>query len=375
LSTIILYKCFKEIWLTFIPVMIQNTLAKILLAPFSFLYGMGVSLRDFFYRMELLKGIEFNIPVISVGNLSIGGAGKTPHIEYLVRLLKDYLNVATLSRGYKRKSKGFKFVEVSNSAEQVGDEPLQFKRKFPDILVSVSESRAFGIPEIIKYNPETQVVLLDDAFQHRSVKPGLNILLTEFHYPFTKDYLLPSGRLREWRSAYERADLIIVSKCPEDITKEEKANFIKDIKPFPNQKLFFSYYHYWQPYYILNPNYVTNLQSDWDVMLICAIARMEYLEDYLESKVNSVHSLAYEDHHFFTDFDVRHLKKSFDDMPSKKKLIITTEKDAMRLEMHKSFLIEHQLPVFVLPVEVRFHFEEGEQFNELIKSFLLNFKA
>jgi tetraacyldisaccharide 4'-kinase len=355
--------------------MIQNTLAKILLAPFSLLYGLGVSLRNFFYRVELLKGIEFNIPVISVGNLSIGGAGKTPHIEYLVRLLKDYLNVATLSRGYKRKSKGFKFVQPNNTAEQIGDEPLQFKRKFPDILVSVSESRAFGIPEIVKYHDDTQVILLDDAFQHRSVKPGLNILLTEFQYPFTRDYLLPSGRLREWRSAYERADVIIVSKCPEDITEEEKMNLKKEIELFPYQKIFFSYYYYLQPYYILNPDYVTTLQSDWDVMLICAIARKEYLEDYLETKVNSVHSLAYEDHHFFTDFDVNHLKKSFDAMPSKKKLIVTTEKDAMRLEMHKSFLAENQLPVFVIPVEVRFHFGEGEEFDRLVKDFLLNFKV
>lgn len=355
--------------------MIQSTLAKILLAPFAFLYGVGVSLRDFFYRAELLKGVEFNMPIISVGNLSIGGAGKTPHIEYLVRLLKDHLNVATLSRGYKRKSKGFKIVQPNHTAEQVGDEPLQFKRKFGDILVTVSESRTFGIPEIMKLQPDTQIILLDDAFQHRSVKPGLNILLTEFNHPFTRDFLLPSGRLREWPTAYRRADVIIISKCPEDITEEERRDMIAEINPFPNQQIFFSSYHYLQPYYILNRSYVTNLEKDWDILLICAIARTEYLEDYLESRVKSVKTLEYADHHFFTEFDVAHLKRNFEALKSNKKLIITTEKDAMRLEMHRNFLLEHKIPVFVLPVEVIFHFNESETFNDLVRNFLLNFKA
>jgi tetraacyldisaccharide 4'-kinase len=202
--------------------MIQNVLFKILMAPFSLLYGIGVSLRNTFYKTGVLKSISFNLPIISVGNLSVGGAGKTPHIEYLIRLLKDYLNVATVSRGYKRKTKGFLFVKPKMNAEQVGDEPLQFKRKFQDVAVTVSESRTFAIPEILGEHPDTQVVLLDDAFQHRSIKPGLNILLTEFSKPFTKDFLLPSGRLREWRSAYQRADVVVVSKCPREVTQEEK---------------------------------------------------------------------------------------------------------------------------------------------------------
>lgn len=354
--------------------MIQNTLIKILLAPFSLLYGFGISLRDFFYRRGLLKGIEFNVPVISVGNLSIGGAGKTPHIEYLIRLLKDYVEVATLSRGYKRKTKGFLTVHSQNTAKQVGDEPLQFKRKFPDIMVTVSESRTFAVPEIMKINPNMQVVLLDDAFQHRSIKPGMNILLTEFERPFTKDFLLPSGRLREWRSAYERADIIIVSKCPLDVTAEEKQQFRDDIKPLPHQKLYFTYYDYFPPYYVFNPRYVAPLKSDWDVILICAIARTDYLVGYLEEKVNSVTVLEYEDHHNFSKFDIGHLKSHYDALDSKKKIIITTEKDAMRLEEHRQYLVEHQLPIFSLPVEVKFHFEEGEDFDEGVRNYLLNFR-
>ncbi len=177
--------------------MLQSTLVKILLAPFSLLYGVGVSLRNYFYRQGILKAVDFDLPVISVGNLSVGGAGKSPHIEYLIRLLKDYINVATLSRGYKRKSKGFLIVQPQQSVEQAGDEPLQFRRKFHDILVAVAESRTFAIPQILMKEPHTQVILLDDAFQHRSITPGLNILVTEYSHPFTRDYLLPSGRLRE----------------------------------------------------------------------------------------------------------------------------------------------------------------------------------
>lgn len=354
--------------------MFRNNLVKILLAPLSLLYGLGVSLRDFFYKKGLLKGVSFDLPIISVGNLSVGGAGKTPHIEYLIRLLRPYLNVATLSRGYKRKTKGFLTVAQNNDAETVGDEPLQFKRKYPDVNVVVAENRTFAVPKILMDKPDTQVILLDDAFQHRSIEPGLNILLTEYSYPFTEDYLLPSGRLREWRSSYRRADVLIVSKCPPEVTQEEKDYYINTIKPFSHQKIFFSYYEYQRPYYILNYKYSVNLEPDVDVLLICAIARTDYLVEHLESQVNSVQVMEYEDHRYFSKFDVSFLKTNFDKMESKKKVIITTEKDAMRLQLHHPYLQEHKLPIFALPVEVKFHYEEGEKFDEDIKRFLLNFK-
>ena len=354
--------------------MIQNILFKILLAPFSLLYGLGISLRDLFYRKGLLKGISFDLPIIAVGNLSVGGAGKTPHIEYLIRLLKDYIDVATLSRGYKRKTKGFLEVDPRYNAEKVGDEPLQFKRKFRDVLVTVAENRTFAIPEILKINPETKAILLDDAFQHRSIQPGLNILLTEYSHPFTKDFLLPSGRLREWRSAYQRADIIVVSKCPNEVSEKEKQAMIEEIKPFSHQKIFFSYYRYAKPYYIFNPQYRAELAADVDVLLICAIARADYLIDHLNEQVDSVKVLEYEDHRYFSEYDVSHLKKVFDNMPSKKKIILTTEKDAMRLELHKAFLLEQQLPVFAIPAEVAFHFDEGVLFDQAVKDFLLDFR-
>lgn len=355
--------------------MVQRILVKILLAPFALLYGLGVSIRDFLYRNDLLKGVEFNLPVISVGNLSVGGAGKTPHIEYLIRLLKDYLEVATLSRGYSRKTKGFLTVQAEMTAEQVGDEPLQFKRKFPDVNVTVSESRTFAIPKIMMDRPGTQVVLLDDAFQHRSIKPGLNILLTEFSRPFTRDFLLPSGRLREWRSAYRRADIIVVSKCPPVVTEEERQAMIEEINPLPQQRVYFSYYAYGQPYYILNNRYRLNLHEELDVLLISAIAGTDYLLEYLEEQAGSVRVLEYEDHHYFTKHDVANLQDTFERLESDRKVILTTEKDAMRLQLHKQFIGEQRLPIFALPVSVRFHFGEAEQFDQDIKDFLLNFKV
>lgn len=355
--------------------MIQQTLIKILLAPFSLLYGIGVGLRNLFYRHGLLKSVEFDLPTISVGNLSVGGAGKTPHIEYLIRLLKDYINVATLSRGYKRKTKGFLFVHPRNKATEVGDEPLQFRRKFRDILVAVSESRTFAIPMILQKQPLTQTVLLDDAFQHLAVKPGLNILLTEYSHPFTRDYLLPSGRLREWRVAYHRANIIVVSKCPPELSEADKIAMIDEIKPFPRQRIYFSYYQYDQPYFVLQPTYRFPLKKNVDVLLICAIARTDYLVEYLEGQVNQVKILEYEDHHFFTKRDLSDLKIAFDELESPRKIILTTEKDAMRLEDHRNFIVENRLPVYALPIRVAFHFNEGHLFDHDIQAFLLNFRA
>jgi len=355
--------------------MVQNNFIKLLLAPFSLIYGLGISLRNFFYRQGVLKGISFNLPVIAVGNLSVGGAGKTPHIEYLIRLLRPYLNLATLSRGYKRKTKGFLKIHPNMTAEQAGDEPLQFKRKFPDVMVTVGENRTFAIPEILSDTPDRQVVLLDDAFQHRAIKPGLNILLTEFSYPFTKDYLLPSGRLREWRSAYQRADMIVVSKCPPQLSEVDRTAMTEEINPLDHQSIYFSYYDYDRPYYLFNRRYVADLQPDWEVLLICAIARTDYLVDYLEEKVKKVRILEYEDHHQFSKYDMGHLKANFDRMKAEKKLIITTEKDAMRLESHKKFLVDNQIPIFALPVQVQFHGEDGARFDHDVKNYLLNFKA
>jgi len=355
--------------------MIQNYLARILFMPFSILYGLGVEIRNFLYKKKLLKGVAFDIPIISVGNLAVGGAGKTPHIEYLIELLKPYIDIATVSRGYKRKTKGYLEVQPGHNAEQVGDEPLQYKRKYRDILVSVAENRTFAIPKLMMANNKLQAVLLDDAFQHLAILPGLNILLTEHDYLFTRDFLLPVGRLREWKSGYKRADIIVVSKCPPQITQEEKEKITAEIAPQSFQKIFYSYYKYSNPYFLFNGKQRINLDQDTDVLLICAIAKTDYLTDYLEAKVGFLKSLEYEDHRYFSDFDMNNLLRHYNAMEGQKKIILTTEKDAMRLELHRKFLIDNKLPIFVLPIQVAFHFDEGQQFDAEIKQFLLDFKV
>jgi tetraacyldisaccharide 4'-kinase len=355
--------------------MVRNIFLQILLSPFAILFGIGVTLKNILYSVGLLKGLKYSIPVINIGNLTVGGAGKTPHTEYLIRLLKEYISVATLSRGYQRKSKGFMLVQPRHNATIAGDEPLQYKRKFPDITVAVSESRSLGIPKLMQQNPGIQTILLDDAYQHRSVDPALNILLTEYGHLFTQDYLLPIGRLREWRSAYRRAHRMIVTKCPADLTQNEADKITQDIRPLAHQKLYFSRYKYHHPYYIFNPSYRILLEEEVDVLLVCAIARTTYLEEYVSDKVKSLKTLQYEDHHTFTSFDLGQIQRHFEQIESDKKLILTTEKDAMRLELHRAFLHQKEMPVFALPIEVEFLFNQKEAFDADIQDFLLKFKS
>lgn len=353
----------------------KNILARILLSPFSLLFSGVITLRNIFYEAGLLKATSFNIPVINVGNLSVGGTGKTPHIEYLIRLLSPYLNVATLSRGYKRKTKGFRLVNTTDNAAVVGDEPLQFKSKFPEIPVAVSESRNVGIPLLVKHHPQLQCILLDDAFQHRSVTPGLNILLTEYDNLFVDDMLLPAGRLREPRSSYIRADIIIISKCPPLISEEHRRKTLDKIKPYPFQKLFFSKYLYSETYFLLDKSVKLPLTEEVHVQLIAAIANVDYIIEYLESRCQVKGVIKYEDHHYFSHLEMEQMVKIYEQAESKQTIFLTTEKDATRLLLHRDFIIQKQLPIFVLPVEVAFLNEDGEAFDYSIREFLLNFKV
>lgn len=353
----------------------RNLLGRILLSPFTLLYSIGVGLRNIFYDSGLLKSTSFNIPVISVGNLSVGGAGKTPHVEYLITLLQEYLNVAVLSRGYKRKSKGFRWVNSNDQVTQTGDEPLQFKRKFPKTSVAVCESRNLGIPLMLQGKPDIQAMLLDDAFQHRSVVPGLNILLTTFDEPYTRDYLLPSGRLREFRSSASRADIVVVTKCPVTIDEKSMQKYRKELNLDRLQKLFFSIYEYADPYYMYNPSIRKKLTRDTKVVLLSAIANVEYLLDYLDVNADIVQLLKYEDHHYFKEEEILLLEKIIKEIDDPNTIIITTEKDAMRLDLHRQKIIESKLPIFALPIKVKVLSEKEDNFDESIKDFLLNFKA
>jgi tetraacyldisaccharide 4'-kinase len=356
--------------------MTQQFLLRILLSPLALLYGFGVSLRNLLYRLGVVRPVRFDLPVISVGNLSVGGTGKSPHIEYLIRLLKDYVQVAVLSRGYMRKSRGFRYVNRSHSAADVGDEPLQFKLKYPDIVVAVGESRSLAIPQMLMRHPGLQVILLDDAFQHRSVQPAMHILLTDYSRLFTRDYLLPAGRLREWRSGYQRADLLIVTKCPPTMTPEEAALLREEIDPFSHQKLFFSAYEYGTPYRLFDIQDRVRLDENVAVLLISAIANTDYLVQYLEDQVGYLDGMPYEDHHYFSAHEMDQMAMRYERLPRNlRRIILSTEKDATRLALHRPWLLEKQLPVYILPVAVQFLFEQGAAFDQGMKQFLLDFKS
>lgn len=353
----------------------EDIVIRVLLLPLALLYGLGIGLRDLLYRIGALRSVRFDLPVISVGNLTVGGAGKSPHIEYLLRWLGQYIDVAVLSRGYGRKTTGYYAVNSFNTADQVGDEPLQFKRKFPEAAISVSESRALGVPELVKHNPDSQCVLLDDAFQHLAVTPGLNIMLTEFSRPFTRDWLIPSGRLREWRYGYRRADIIVVTKCPADMTARQRRDMLVEIDPYAHQQVFFSRYEYGDPYQLLQIGSTRPLDLQTDILLLSAIANTDYLLTYLADQSKSVQTLEFTDHHYFKEEDLDDMKRRFDKIESREKIIITTEKDATRLELHRDFFLQNNLPLYVLPIEVVFCDDDEAAFQKAVKDFMVGFKV
>ena len=262
------------------------------------------------------------------------------------------------------------------TAAEAGDEPLQFKRKFGnEAVISVGESRAMAIPKLMMKYPELQVILLDDAFQHRSIKPYLNILLTDYSRLFTDDFVLPAGRLREWPGSYERADVIIVTKCPENMSEAEAERIREKIKPYKHQQLYFTGIQYDKPYYIFNRNYRLNADKTVDAYLVSAIANTDSLTAHVDKVYTLRKNKEYEDHHFFSNMDLANISKEFSRISNDRKIIITTEKDAMRLESHRAFLEENKLPVFILPISIYFLFGKGPEFNTLIKNKLLRYKS
>ncbi len=355
--------------------MVNQWILKLLLMPFAILYGLGVAIRNGFYAIGLLRGVSFSIPVISIGNLTVGGTGKTPHTEYLIRALHQYLPLAVVSRGYKRKTSGYLEVTPRHDASQVGDEPLQFKRKYPHVPVAVAENRSFAIPQILRAHPHTKVVLLDDGYQHLEVIPGLNVLLTEHNRLYTKDFMLPVGRLREWPSGAGRADMIVVTKCPPSVTKEDMVKIEAEVQRKERQQVFFSEYHYGLPYKMYGNSERLPLHKNLDVLLVVAIAGTEYLMEYVEDQCGDVHLLEYNDHHPFSSFDIGDMERHFKQMNlDRERIILTTEKDAMRLDSHRELLLQLSLPIYILPVAVRFLGDNPEAFSSAVKEWLLNFK-
>jgi tetraacyldisaccharide 4'-kinase len=354
----------------------SQIIARIILMPFGLLFGLIAGVRIWLYESGFLKRSQFDVPTISVGNLSVGGTGKTPHVAYLTKLLSPYLKMGILSRGYRRETTGFIIAEEGMGSQTIGDEPAFYQHNFKNVLVAVGEKRAFAIPMMLRNEPDLQTILLDDAFQHMPVKPGLQLLLTEYGRPFWKDWPLPAGRLREWRWGYKRADILIITKCPEKIGQKEYAETLNAIKPLPNQKVFFSRYGYGQPYAFGNLDHKITINKDADILLVCGIAGPEYLLDYLKPKVARLDVLAFKDHHPFENIDLGRIAGEFQAKPIRpNRYILTTEKDAMRLKIHEAFIHEQKLPIFVLPVEVMFMYNQGPVFDQMIKNWLLEFKV
>ncbi|HLF62490.1 MAG TPA: tetraacyldisaccharide 4'-kinase [Saprospiraceae bacterium] len=354
---------------------LDNTFLRWLLFPLSLLFGLVVAIKNILYKRGVLTGVRFNIPIISVGNLTVGGAGKTPQVEYLVRLLRDYLRTAVMSRGFGRSTIGFLLVRPEHQSDEAGDESLLFARKYRNVTVAVSESRSLGIPLLLQHRPELQVIFLDDAYQHRSVSPHLNILLTEYDHPFYTDWLMPSGSLREWRSGYHRADIIIVTKCLLTLSEDMRLTILKRLRPLPHQTVYFSAYRYHHPYSMYTPGARIELSEKYSVLLVCGIAKPDYLFEYVYGRCGHVDLMQFGDHHIYQNEDLDIITSRFHYLPGDYKMILTTEKDAVRLESFGPLITSRNLPIYLLPLEVVFLFQEGVRFDNHIRRFLLEFKV
>jgi tetraacyldisaccharide 4'-kinase len=351
-------------------------LLRFFLLPFAWLYGVVTWVRNLLYDAGVLRSVSFPVPVISIGNLTTGGTGKTPHIEYLIRLLKNKMKVATLSRGYGRTTKGFIVISNPSTSAMVGDEPMQYHHKFADIIVSVGEKRAAAIENLLHMENMPEVILLDDAFQHRTVKPGLNILLFEFDSMLKRNYMLPAGSLREWQSGMKRADIIIITKSPDILLPIERNRVLSKLKLLPHQQIFFSFYKYDElvrlSHRTISMPFTTNyyFEKRFTILLVTGIANPSGIIDYLRRRTDKMETMFYADHHQYTSHDIRNIHQTFNNIVNPNKIIVTTEKDAMRLlnpELEDQ--VEH-LPFFYLPIRVAFHQGDEEKFNQSIINYV-----
>ena len=341
------------------------------LKPLSWLYGCIIGFRNFLFDVGVLKSRAFDIPVISVGNITVGGTGKTPHVEYLIRLLKDRFNVAVLSRGYKRRTKGYIVADANTIMTDIGDEPFQMKQKFPKVTVAVDAKRVHGIETLMDSDKKIDVILLDDAFQHRYVKPGINILLVDYHRLIIYDKLLPAGRLREPLSGKNRADIVIITKCPDALRPMEFRVVTKAMDLFPYQDLFFTKLAYDDLKHLYNGSTrkLNSIGSDEHVLLLTGIASPRQLREDLKPYVKNLTPLRFPDHHEFNDDDVQLINETFTNMPSPK-IVITTEKDAVRINDTKGLSKEIKDNIYSLPVKIKILLEQEEVFNEKIISYV-----
>jgi tetraacyldisaccharide 4'-kinase len=346
-------------------------IVKIILFPLACLYGLITILRNKLFDWKILPSRIFDIPVIAVGNLSAGGTGKTPHTEYLADLLREKYKIAILSRGYRRKSKGFILVTPEHSQIDIGDEPMQYMKKFPDVVIAVDGNRRRGISKILAAKPDTQIILLDDAFQHRYVKPGKSILLTDYHHLYVDDYLLPTGMLRESARGACRADMIIITKTPRIFSPITRRNLVKEIHPRENQRLFFSYVSYDEPVPLKYCKNQKPAAAKYNyIIMVAGVANSYPFQEYLRSICNELVVMDFHDHHQYTVNDFEKIFREYHSIISKDKVIFTTEKDATRLDNEAFSQYLDELAVYYIPVRVKFHDCDEIRFDKLILDYV-----
>ena len=351
----------------------MNKGLKIALLPFAVVYGFITNIRNKLYDFNILKHTRFDIHTIGVGNLAVGGAGKTPLVEYLINLLLPIEpNIATLSRGYKRKTKGFLLATEESTAQDIGDEPLLYKKKYP-IQVAVSSNRVNGINKLSALkNIAPKIVLLDDVFQHRAIKCGLSICVSDYSNLYFNDALLPSGTLREYKSGIVRADVIVISKTPDKTTAVDIRNVLKDINPKAHQQVFFSYLKYGELYSITNKKHTISTLNDlfrFRIISFAGIANATPFVRYLKEYSAEVLHIPFSDHHEYALKDLEDIERYYKNLNGGNKILVTTEKDMMRLKNHTVWDLAKQMNIFILPVEVTFKDKE-EEFNNLILKYV-----
>ncbi|HEY5571339.1 MAG TPA: tetraacyldisaccharide 4'-kinase [Bacteroidales bacterium] len=347
---------------------------RCILLPFSILYGWVMRIRNFLFDKHLLRSQSFPLPVISIGNLSVGGTGKTPHTEYLIRLLNARYSVAVLSRGYRRKSKGYILAGSDVTASMIGDEPFQMKRKYPSVTLAVDESRTHGINQLLSDRTQSapEVLLLDDAYQHRQVTPSLNILLTDVHYPLYDDQMLPTGNLREPICGRKRADIVIVTKCDSEMSESEQEVIRKKLSLLPGQSLFFTTICYRHLCAVFESEAhhkvmaLSDLRYDTRVLMVTGIASPKPMLQEIKKYSLHTRSLVFPDHHFFSEKEVHQIAQLFDQIETENKLIIMTEKDAMRFRESPFVSVKMQSYIYYLPIEVGFLANGESKFNQII---------
>lgn len=350
----------------------METARNPLLWPFSILFRLVTAIRNILYDKGFISSEEFRIPVICIGNITVGGTGKTPHAEYIISLLSKEFRVALLSRGYMRKSTGFRYVTPSSSTADSGDEPLQISRKFPDIVVAVDSNRINGIKTILREHPGTEVIILDDGFQHRKVRPGLSILLTDYSRLMTRDKLLPYGRLRESPSQRIRAGVIVVTKTPEGISDAEKKAISTELLTGEKQKVFFSaiYYSSLQPVFEnADPvNLTSGGQNSTDraAIVVTGIASPDPLINHLGNYFAEIRHMRFPDHHNFTEGNIERIRMTFEGMHLNEKMIITTEKDAVRFREFPNIAGSLKKNMYFIPAGVSFLNNDKPEFDKLI---------